>query len=109
MATSYIWTVTRMYTLQQPDPNYVVNAFYTVTGTDGTYTGSVQKDAQFSSTQTTPFVPYEQLTNDIVIGWIKAQLGEGGVENTEACVQGVIDYKKNPPVAAEVTPLPWTV
>jgi hypothetical protein len=107
MATSYIWTVTKMYTLQQPDPNYVVNAFYVVTGTDGTYTGSVEGDSQFSSAQSTTFIPYDQLTNDIVVGWIKAKLGEGGVANFENSVQGVIDYKKNPPVAAEVTPLPW--
>ena len=39
--TTFTTRITAMYTLQQPDPNYVVNALWEVTGVDGEYTGSI--------------------------------------------------------------------
>jgi hypothetical protein len=32
--TTFTTRITAMYTLQQPDPNYVVNALWAVTGVD---------------------------------------------------------------------------
>ena len=52
-------------------------------------------------------MPYSELTNDIVIGWIQEGLGVDGVSNLEACLQGQINSQINPPIAPEVTPLPW--
>lgn len=36
MATVFTTRITAMYTLQTPDPNYVVNCLWQVTGVDGT-------------------------------------------------------------------------
>ena len=104
MATTFTTRITAMYTLQQPDPNYVVNALWEVTGVDGEYTGSIGGNTQFSSAdQESPFVPYDQLTEAVVIGWIPAsQIG-----SAQACVQGQIDSMITPPVSPELTPLPW--
>jgi len=33
--TTFTTTITAMYTLQQPDPDYVVNVLWEVTGVDG--------------------------------------------------------------------------
>jgi hypothetical protein len=63
--------------------------------------------AQFSTASVSPFIPYEDLTNDIVVGWIQQELGENGIISVEACIQGQIDSQKNPPVSPQVTPLPW--
>jgi hypothetical protein len=102
--TTFTTTITAMYTLQQPDPNYVVNALWEVTGVDGEYTGSIGGNTQFSSAdQEGAFVPYDQLTEAIVIGWIPAsQIG-----SAQACVQGQIDSMITPPVSPQNTPLPW--
>jgi hypothetical protein len=54
-----------------------------------------------------PFIPYDQLTEAIVIGWIQRIWALDGVANFEACIQGQIDSQINPPVVP-VTPLPWT-
>jgi hypothetical protein len=43
----------------------------------------------------------------LVIGWVQAQLGEQGIANNEACVQGQINSILNPPVSPQNTPLPW--
>ena len=107
--TTYTWTIDAMYTLQQPDPDYVVNVIWTLTGVDGETTASIGGNTVFTSDQSTPFTPYDQLTEELVIGWVQADLGEQGIANYQANVQGQIDSILNPPVSPENTPLPWSV
>ena len=107
--TNYTWVVTTLYTQTiENEQNYVVIAYYDVTGIDGVYTASLSNLAQFSTASVSPFIPYEDLTNDIVVGWIQSQLGVDGVSNLEASIQGQIDSQINPPISPENTPLPWT-
>lgn len=107
MSTTYTWTIDNMYTVQQPDPNYVVNVLWTLTGVDGTTTASIGGNTVFDSTQGASFTPYDQLTEALVIGWVQTSLGEQGIANYEANVQGQIDSILNPPVSPQNTPLPW--
>ena len=101
--TTFTTTINRMYTLQTPDPNYVVNALWTVTGVDGEYTASIDGNTQFSSDQANPFIPYDQLTEATVIGWIPPE----AIASAQANVQGQIDSMITPPVSPANTPLPW--
>ncbi len=106
--TTYTWAVTALYTETiDGKQNYVVIANYNVVGVDGTYEASLSNIARFSTESVTPFIPYEDLTNDIVVGWIQQDLGVDGVSNLEACIQGQIDSQINPPVVPVNTPLPW--
>jgi hypothetical protein len=107
MATTYTWTVNQMYTVQQPDPNYVVNVLWTLTGVDGQYTASIGGNSTFDSNQSGTFIPYNQLTQEMVLGWVKSGLGEQGIANFQANVQGQINSQINPPVSPQNTPLPW--
>jgi hypothetical protein len=50
------------------------------------------------------FIPFKELTEEIVIGWVKAQLGEGQVAELEASVESQLAALINP---ATVTGLPW--
>jgi hypothetical protein len=107
--TKYTWTITNLYT-QTIDgkKDYVVNAIYDVVGVDGNYTASMTSNtAQFSTQDVTEFTPYADLTEAIVLGWVKESLGENGIISIEACIQGQIDSEINPPVSPENTPLPW--
>ena len=101
--TTFTTTINAMYTLQTPDPDYVVNVLWTVTGVDGQYTGSIDGNTTFSSQQMGTFIPYDQLTEAIVIGWIP----ETQITSAQQCVQGQIDSQITPPVSPENTPLPW--
>jgi hypothetical protein len=106
--TQFTWLVTTLWTETiAGEQNYVVIASYDVTGVDGTYTASLSNTAQFSTASVSPFIPYEDLTNDIVIGWIQQELGENGIISITACIDGQIASQKNPPVSPENTPLPW--
>ena len=107
--TNYTWTITNLYT-QTIDgkEDYVVIAYYDVFGTDGTYEASLTSNvAQFSTEDVGVFIPYEDLTEEIVLGWIKETLGENGIISIEACIQGQIDSQINPPQSPVDTPLPW--
>ena len=103
--TTFTTTIDRMYTLQQPDPNYVVNVLWTVTGVDGANTASISGNTQFNSAdQEGAFIPYASLTEAIVIGWIPAEQ----TASAQACVQGQIDSMITPPVSPSAQPLPWS-
>jgi len=102
--TTFTTTITAMYTLQQPDPNYVVNALWRVTGVDGDHTASIDGNTQFSSEQESTFIPYNELTEATVIGWIPAE----AIASAQACVQGQIDSMITPPVSPANTALPWS-
>lgn len=100
--TTFTWTIDQMYTLDTPEPGFVVNALWTVTGVDGQYTANIPGNSQFTMQEGT-FTPYDQLTQEQVIGWIPADQ----IASAQACVQGQIDSMITPPVSPQNTPLPW--
>lgn len=105
--TTFIWTINAMYTMPTPEPDYVVNVLWTLTGDESGTVASMSGNSLMSSADTTNFIPYDQLTEQIVIGWVQEALGPDGVANCEANVQGQIDSILNPPVVPQNTPLPW--
>ena len=87
---------------------YVVNVNWELTGTDSVNTASIGGNTQYPVTEATPgFAPYSSLTEATVIGWVQASLGEQGIANFEANVQGQINSLENPPVSLTTQPLPW--
>ncbi len=100
--TTFTTTIDSMYTLDTPDPGFVVNVLWTVTGVDGSNTASIGGNSQFTVQEGT-FTPYDQLTQSQVIGWIPAEQ----IASAQACVQGQIDSMITPPVSPQNTPLPW--
>ena len=108
----YTWTVGSLYTVDtESETNYVVNAVYEIVGTeevDGVkYTSSIKDTAKFEVVSGDDFVPYADLTNDIVVEWIKNELGELGVEDYKNAVGGMIDSQVTPPTVPTDTSLPW--
>jgi hypothetical protein len=101
--TTFSTTIDSMYTLDTPDPGFVVNVLWTVTGVDGSNTASIGGNSQFTVQEGT-FTPYDQLTQSQVIGWIPAEQ----IASAQACVQGQIDSMITPPVSPQNTPLPWS-
>jgi hypothetical protein len=68
-----------------------------------TFTGTCYNSTSFPMPAEGQFTPYDQLTQDQVLGWCWAN----GVDKagTEAGVQVQIDNQINPPLV--VLPLPW--
>jgi hypothetical protein len=104
MTITYQTTINALYTVPNPT-GYVVNCLFTVSGTDNTHTASIDGNISFTPEQNQPdFIPYDQLTQAEVMGWITES---GQLPNLEACVEGQINSQINPPVSPSNTPLPW--
>ena len=101
--TIFTTTITAMYTIPTPT-GYVVNVLYKVTGVDGTYTADIDGNTQFTPEQGATIIPYDQLTEAIVLSWIP----ESAITSAQQCVQGQINSLITPPVSPTSQPLPWS-
>lgn len=106
MAITYTWTIEGMSTMPTPEPDFVTMVFWTLSGTDGTHTVEIEGSSQFSEEGET-FTEYANLTENQIIEWVQNQLGENGVANRKANIEGRIDHMKNPPVSPIPKELPW--
>ena len=107
MPITNTWAVVQMdaYPEEDGEQDVVFNVHWTLTGTDGTYTGSVYGSQGVSIDPDAPFTPYDQLTEAQVIGWVQAAMGEEQVASYEANVAQQIADQIDPPVVTP--PLPW--
>ena len=107
MAITYTWTITSMSVVQTPEQNFVINANWLCSGTDDTNVAELDGSSTFTQPEGAEFVPYDNLTEAVVLAWVAEELGENGVSNTEACVEGQINSIITPPVSPSSEPLPW--
>jgi hypothetical protein len=101
-----------MSTLPQVDGqlDYVCLVNGELIGTDeaSKITASIGWNVQFAEVADTDnYIPYDQLTEEIVLKWVKETLGPQGVGSLEANIQGQINSILNPPVSPSSQPLPW--
>lgn len=107
MTITSTWAVVQMdaYPERNGDTDVVFNVHWTLTATDGTYTGSSYGAQGVTLDPDAPFTPYADLTQAQVIGWVKAALGDEYTAAYEANVAKQVADLANPPV---ITPaLPW--
>jgi hypothetical protein len=80
---------------------FVTTAHWTVSDVDGEFSGSVYGSVGFSGDLS---IPYADLTEAVVVGWVKEALGAEIVAAHEAAVAAQIEAQKNP---VSATGLPW--
>ena len=98
--TTYKWTIAQLE--RNADDDGVVIAHYHVSKTDGDYRASSYGTCGFTPDPTSDdFVPFEDLTEALVIEWIKGSLD---VDAIEANLTAQIEDQKAPKVVAGV---PW--
>lgn len=109
MAIAYNWQVVQMneYPEYEGYQDCVFQVHWTLTGTETqgetTYTGSVYGSVGVTVNSEESFTPYDQLTQEQVLGWV----WDSGVDKdaSEANVAQQIADQINPPVVT--LPLPW--
>ena len=98
------WQITQLD--RKTSDGFVLVAHWQCVDTDGEYSGRVYSTQAFEFKPDEPgFIPYDDLTEAEVIGWVQAALGDEGVAATEAAVAAQIEAQKNPPIS---TGLPWS-
>jgi len=93
----FTWNVVQMDRLTSD--GFVVTVHYTVNAVDGDYTASTYGTVGY--TEEGAFTPYTQLTEALVVGWVKESLGQATVEEALAAQ---ITVQKNP---VQLSGVPW--
>lgn len=100
MATTFTWAINTLD--RETADGFVMTAHYTVAANDGTYSSSAYGSIGFERPDT--LIPYADLTEDMVISWVKTALGGAEkVTEIEAALQAQIDEQRNP-TRAQGTP-----
>lgn len=108
MPITNTWAVVQMDAYPEADgeTDVVFNVHWTLTGTDGTYIGSVYGSQAVSIDLGAPFTPYADLTEAQVVAWVQDAMGAEQVAAYEANVAAQIEAQVNPPIVTP--PLPWS-
>jgi hypothetical protein len=110
MPITYTWTATSLigYPVIDGETNVVTRASYTVLADDGEgHTADYSNFALTPIDPSVPFIPYADLTNDIVIGWVQYNLGADTIAAIEGSLAIQVERQVTPPPEPEVLPLPW--
>ena len=96
---NYNWQIVAMDRLTSD--GFVVTVHYNVSATDGTYSASTYGTVGYTEQPDESYTPYDELTQEQVVGWIQESLGK---DTVEASLAGQIEAQKNP---TQVSGLPW--
>lgn len=85
-------------------PARVLECGWRCTGVDGKFSASIYDSCRFESAESDDsFIPYEALTQDLVLGWCwSTDVDKSAVE---AGIAAQIETQKNPPTI--IPQLPW--
>jgi hypothetical protein len=98
--TVFTWKISQLE--RETQDGFVYTAHYTVDAKDDTYSAGAYGSIGFERPD--DLVPFADLTEDLVVEWVKAALTEEKVADVEAALQLQIDEQRAPSKAAG---LPW--
>ena len=81
---------------EKGETNVVYNVHWIVTGNKEDYSVNNIGTQIVTLDPETPFVPFEDLTNDIIVGWTKEAMGEEQVKAIEDSIASQIAELENP-------------
>jgi hypothetical protein len=93
------WNIQQMQ--RKETDGFVIHVWYLVSDIDGIYSSVATGECDYTQSGDT-FIPYEDLTQDMVIGWVKESLGAENVAALEANLDAQIAAKK-----AVIDGVPW--
>ena len=110
--TNIVWSIEQLscYPQEFDQTDVVFSAAWRVNGVDDTsgtplYATVYGSQSVAPYTEGAPFIPYADLTQAEVIGWVQNAMGESQVAAINASIEQQIESQVNPTV---VTPqLPW--
>ncbi len=108
MATTFAWKINTLE--REVSDGFVFVAHYSVVAISDTLDpeGNPYNSGAYGSVgleRPSTLIPYADLTEEIVIGWVKEGLGDEKVAEVEAALQAQIDEQRNPTKANGV---PWS-
>ena len=101
MATTFTWHIANLE--RETADGFVFTAHYTIDANDGTYSAGAYGSVGFERPDN--LIPYNELTEELVISWVQEYFGAEKVAEIEAALQANLDEQRNPTKAAGT---PWT-
>lgn len=106
MAIEYTWTFPALDVTYEEDglKNVVNTVHWVYNAKDGDYTATMYSTVGLAAPGQ-PFVDYDDLTPEIVEGWVVGAMGEAAVDEMRASLAGSIESQKAP--KGGNLPPPW--
>jgi hypothetical protein len=101
MTTTFTWNIANLE--RETSDGYVYTAHYTVNAADDTYSSGAYGSLGLERGDT--LVPFADLTEATVVGWVKEKLTAEKVTEIEAALQAQLDEQRQPTKAGG---LPWS-
>ena len=106
MTVSYLWDCTRVdaYPIEDENPDVVYNVHWSLLGASDEermpngqpYQASTVGTQLLDTSTITEFIPFEDLTNEIVTNWVITAMGPEAVEALELSIFNMIEAQVNP-------------
>ena len=106
MTTTWIVEQMSCYPQAEGQTDVVFNVAWRANATDGTYNATSYGTVGITYVAGSPYTPYDQLTQDQVVGWVQDALGQEQVDAIDAGLATNIANQVNPPTVTP--PLPWS-
>ena len=107
MTIQYIWGITKIkaYPTVEDKTNVICTVEWKLTITNGEYNKQILGTISIPVVHLEPFTPYDQLTEEQVLGWVHKVMGPEQKSQLEAGILVQLEQMINPPVVT--VPLPW--
>jgi hypothetical protein len=100
MATTFTWHIANLE--RETADGFVMTAHYTVNAEDGTYSSGAYGSLGFERPD--KLIPFADLTEEMVIGWVKDAFGAEKLAEIEQSLQSVLDEQRHP---SKASGMPW--
>ena len=104
MADQLKWAIENM--TRRVADDVVITAHWSYTAKNGAFSASEAGVVSFQEPEPETFIPYAELTNDVVLDWVAKTLGVENVENVEKSAAENLRLCEKP---AEVDGMPWVL
>jgi hypothetical protein len=99
--TIFTWAIANLE--RETSDGYVFTVHYTINAADGTYTSGAYGSLGLERPEG-DMVPFADLTEEMVIGWVKDKFGPEKVAEIEAALQSQLDEQHHP---SKASGMPW--
>jgi hypothetical protein len=98
--TTFTWRIANLE--RETQDGFVYTAHWVIDANDGTYSSGAYGSVGFERHD--DLVPFSELSEEMVVGWVKEHFGAEKVAEIETSLQQQLDQQRNPTKAAGV---PW--
>jgi hypothetical protein len=99
--TTFTWTIANLE--RETSDGYVFTAHYTVNAADDVYTSGAYGSLGLERPEGN-MIPFADLTEEMVIGWVKDKFGPEKVAEILAALQSQLDEQRHP---SKASGMPW--